>query len=244
MIAADRCHTMDGVAPFEQQQRARMHRYAHHAFAGTLEQTLNARIVFIRRAANQRHVFEIAAGCRRSKRYRRDEVGLVEMPVQAFAFSHHGEIERAHRIGVAIEAVFFQRRRDEFHQRIPFEQPPQRGLGRKLIVSDNTYRGRFEKLARMILRQRSIGSCQIGRAGHDAVIRERRERIALSHQHRDRLGLEKSGQFAGAGAVELIAAMTGQFARGIAAQFEDRIAFEIDQVRRRGFVDGLRLHAH
>src|SRR5580692_2209435 len=83
--AADRCHTMDGVAPFEQQQRARMHRYAHHAFAGTLEQTLNTRIVFIRRAANQRHVFEIAAGLRRSKRYRRDEVGLVEMPVQAFA---------------------------------------------------------------------------------------------------------------------------------------------------------------
>ena len=96
----------------------------------------------------------------------------------------------------------------------------------------------------MIVGQRSVGRCEVGRARHDAVIRARRERIALAHQHRNRFGLQKSRQFARAGAVELLAAMTRQLARGVTVQVEDWIALEIDQLRGRpGFVDGLRLHA-
>src|SRR5260370_6464312 len=50
--AGNRSDAMNRVAPFEQQQRSRMHRDAHHAFAGTLEQTLDARIVLVGGAAN------------------------------------------------------------------------------------------------------------------------------------------------------------------------------------------------
>ncbi len=92
------------------------------------------------------------------------------MPVQTFAVAHHGEVQCAHRIGVAIEAILFQRCRNEFHQRIPFEQLSHRGIGRELIVSDDADRGRLEKLARVIVRQRRVGRREVGRAGHDAVI--------------------------------------------------------------------------
>ncbi len=147
-----RRHAMNRVPSFEQQQRSRIHRDPHHLIAGAFEQTLDARIVFIGGAANQRNVFEIAAGLRGSQRNRGDEVSLIVMPMQSFAFTHHGEIERAHRIGVAKESILFQRRRNEFHERIPFEQLSHRRIVRKLIVSDDTYRGRLEKFARMIVR--------------------------------------------------------------------------------------------
>ena len=166
------------------------------------------------------------------------------MPVQSFAVAHHGEIERAHRIGVAKEAILFQRCRNEFHQRIPFEQLSHRRIAGKLIVSDDTDRGRLEKFTRMIVRPGRIRSFEVGRARDDAVIRARRERIALAHEHRDRVRLEKSGQFAGTSPIELIAAMTRQLARGVTAQVEYRVAFEIDQIGRRpAFINGLRLHA-
>src|SRR5579862_2342711 len=77
------------------------------------------------------------------------------------------------------------------------------------------------------------------------MIGGRRERIALAHEHRDRFGFKKSWQFARAGPVELIAAMTRQLARGVTAQVEDWVALEIDQICRRPvLLDGLGLYAH
>jgi len=97
----------------------------------------------------------------------------------------------------------------------------------------------------VIVRQRRVGRREVGRAGHDAVIGARRQRIALAHERRDRFGLKKARQFARAGPVELIAAMTRQLARGVTAQVEDWVALEIDQICRRPvFLDGLGLHAH
>ena len=83
-------------------------------------------VVLVVGSPDLRRDLEVAAFVGVLDREGDDEVGLVEVPLQLFAVAHHGEVQRAERIGVRIDDVETHDRGDERGQPVPLVQAPDR----------------------------------------------------------------------------------------------------------------------
>ena len=98
-----RADPMEGVPPFEHEQRSWRHRQCHAPRSAAGKDGGDIVIAFVVLGPNSRMDLEVAARIRCLDGNRHDEVGLVEMPLELLALAHHSQVEGTERIGVAME---------------------------------------------------------------------------------------------------------------------------------------------
>jgi hypothetical protein len=217
------------VAALEEQQRARSERDGAHPRAVAVEHAGDVVVALVLCAADQRRVLEIAALGRVAQRDRDHEIGLVEVPAQLVAGAHGGQVERAERIGVAIQPRLAQRRRHELHQALPLEELTERVRRRNQVVGDRLHRRALGQApARMALGQTGFGKPEIHGRARLGEVSAADQRVGLLGHPLGGFRGEESGQLAGAAGGQLRAALRDQIASAGRLEVEDGMADQVD----------------
>ena len=200
----DRRHAVRAQTPAEQRERSGGGTELAHAGAVAGEQSADAVRTRVIGAAKHRHVLERASRYGRLEHQRHDEVGVVDVPAEFVAFAVEHDVERADRVGLAVDRLDPECGPDEAREQVRLVHRAQRRIARDLVVGEKRLGGAH------LDAQRVVGD-EVGfAAGELEVVRrlgaegERLQALHAAHGGGDDVRAQEPLKLARAEAAELL----------------------------------------